>query len=247
MKTVRGVSGASGRAPRLTRMTQVVNTEFALLPGFFRAVTSSLREGPLRGMDHAFSALGALAASGRLRVLLLWVCRRPRMLTAYPTCADAEAGRARQTTRCRSTMRTPCRSTSRTCVSSPFRARRTIYRSRTRSRCLTPWTSSSAVEGVVEYSRTSAYMYNEGHTIDLVSFSHLEMGQLVTRSRALILQPSSTDSILGHTGLYSVISWFQIRGSNSSDLLILRRRKRWLVPSFTRSRMLWRVSAWCHF
>jgi hypothetical protein len=100
----------------LTRAAKLVNAEIALLPGFLRAVYSTLREGPLRGMDHAFSALGALAASGRLRVLLIWVCRRLRLLPAPSTGADAEPNRARRMMRYRFTMQTPYRSTSRTCA-----------------------------------------------------------------------------------------------------------------------------------
>jgi hypothetical protein len=116
IQTVRGVRRAWENARVLTRAAQLVNAEFALLPGFLRAVYSTLREGPLRGMDHAFSALGALAASGRLRVLLIWVCRRLRLPAALSTGADTESNRARRMMKYRFTMRTPYRSTFRTCA-----------------------------------------------------------------------------------------------------------------------------------
>jgi hypothetical protein len=118
IQTVRGVRRGweNVYARVLTWASQLVNAEFALLPGFLRAVYSTLREGPLRGMDHAFSALGALAASGRLRVLLIWVCRRLRLPAAPSTGADAESNRARRILKYCFTMQTPYSSTFRTCA-----------------------------------------------------------------------------------------------------------------------------------
>jgi hypothetical protein len=59
--------------PSQDPLAQVISTQFSLLPGFTRAVASSMRHGPIRGLESKYSRLGELSRTGHTRVLLIWV------------------------------------------------------------------------------------------------------------------------------------------------------------------------------